>query len=249
MTKEADCFMKFLVDTHSHTIASGHAYSTITEMAEAAAAKGLKALALTEHAPEMPGTCGLFYFQNLDVVPRMQKGIRLLMGAEVNIMDPDGTIDLPENTCRDLDIVVASVHPPCYGLGHTEKENTRAYVEAMKKPYIHIIGHPDDGRFPLDYEVLVRTAKETGKLLELNNSSLRPQSSRKGTRENMITMLDLCRQYEVPVTTGSDAHVNVDAGNFTYIKEVIDYCGFPEELIATANLELLKSFIPSLKNI
>ena len=108
--KEADCFMKFLVDTHSHTIASGHAYSTITEMAEAAAAKGLKALALTEHAPEMPGTCGLFYFQNLDVVPRMQKGIRLLMGAEVNIMDPDGTIDLPENTCRDLDIVVASVH-------------------------------------------------------------------------------------------------------------------------------------------
>ena len=145
MTKEADCFMKFLVDTHSHTIASGHAYSTITEMAEAAAAKGLKALALTEHAPEMPGTCGLFYFQNLDVVPRMQKGIRLLMGAEVNIMDPDGTIDLPENTCRDLDIVVASVHPPCYGLGHTEKENTRAYVEAMKKPYIHIIGHPDDG--------------------------------------------------------------------------------------------------------
>ena len=244
MTKEADCFMKFLVDTHSHTIASGHAYSTITEMAEAAAAKGLKALALTEHAPEMPGTCGLFYFQNLDVVPRMQKGIRLLMGAEVNIMDPDGTIDLPENTCRDLDIVVASVHPPCYGLGHTEKENTRAYVEAMKKPYIHIIGHPDDGRFPLDYE-----AKETGTLLELNNSSLRPQSSRKGTRENMITMLDLCRQYEVPVTTGSDAHVNVDAGNFTYIKEVIDYCGFPEELIATANLELLKSFIPSLKNI
>ena len=233
--------MKFLVDTHSHTIASGHAYSTITEMAEAAAAKGLKALALTEHAPEMPGTCGLFYFQNLDVVPRMQKGIRLLMGAEVNIMDPDGTIDLPENTCRDLDIVVASVHPPCYGLGHTEKENTRAYVEAMKKPYIHIIGHPDDGRFPLDYEVLVRTAKETGTLLELNNSSLRPQSSRKGTRENMITMLDLCRQYEVPVTTGSDAHVNVDAG--------IDYCGFPEELIATANLELLKSFIPSLKNI
>lgn len=102
MTKEADCFMKFLVDTHSHTIASGHAYSTITEMAEAAAAKGLKALALTEHAPEMPGTCGLFYFQNLDVVPRMQKGIRLLMGAEVNIMDPDGTIDLPENPAEIL---------------------------------------------------------------------------------------------------------------------------------------------------
>lgn len=104
--------MKILADTHSHTLASGHAYSTITEMAEAAAAKGLEVLALTEHAPKMPGTCGMFYFQNLDVVPRMQKGVRLLMGAEVNIMDPDGTIDIPEDTCRDLDIVVvkASIH-------------------------------------------------------------------------------------------------------------------------------------------
>ena len=225
--------MRFLADTHSHTLASGHAYSTITEMAEAAAAKGLEVLALTEHAPKMPGTCGMFYFQNLDVVPRMQKGVRLLMGAEVNIMDPDGTIDLSEDTCRDLDIVVASIHPPCYGLGH---------------PYVHIIGHPDDGRFPMDYEVLVRTAKETGTLLELNNSSLRPQSSRKGTRENMLTMLELCRQYEVPVTTGSDAHVNVDAGNFVNVREVIEYCGFPEELIATADLEMLKRFIPSLRN-
>ena len=104
--------MKIIADTHSHTLASGHAYSTIKEMAAAAKARGLKALALTEHAPEMPGTCGLFYFQNLDVVPRECDGIRLLMGAEVNIMDPDGGIDLPESTCRDLDIVVASMHTP-----------------------------------------------------------------------------------------------------------------------------------------
>ena len=238
--------MKILADTHSHTLASGHAYSTITEMAEAAAAKGLEVLALTEHAPKMPGTCGMFYFQNLDVVPRMQKGVRLLMGAEVNIMDPDGTIDIPEDTCRDLDIVVASIHPPCYGLGHTAEENTRAYVEVMKKPYIHIIGHPDDGRFPMDYEVLVRTAKETGTLLEVNNSSLRPQSSRKGTRENMLTMLELCKQYEVPVTTGSDAHVNVDAGNFTNVMDVLAACDFPEELVATLNMDLLRRYIPAL---
>ena len=48
--------MIFKVDTHSHTLASGHAYNTMREMAEAAAAKGLQALAITEHAPEMPGT-------------------------------------------------------------------------------------------------------------------------------------------------------------------------------------------------
>ncbi len=238
--------MKIIADTHSHTLASGHAYSTITEMAQAAAQKGLEVLAITEHAPKMPGTCGLFYFQNLDVVPRRINGVRLLMGAEVNIMDSDGNIDLPEKTCRELDIVVASVHPPCYGTEHTEKENIRAYVEAMKKPYIHIIGHPDDGRFSFDYETLVRTAKETGTLLELNNSSLRPQSSRVRARENMLTMLDLCKQYEVPVTTGSDAHVNVDAGNFCNVKELFSYCGFPEELVATTEIERLKQYIPAL---
>ena len=105
--------MKFEVDTHAHTTASGHAYSTIREMAAAGASKGLKALALTEHAPKMPGTCQIFYFQNLDVVPREMCGIQMLFGAELNIMDPDGTLDLPEKVCKDLDIIIASIHPPC----------------------------------------------------------------------------------------------------------------------------------------
>ncbi len=235
--------MKFIADTHAHTLASGHAYSTIREMAAAAKKRGLQALALTEHAPEMPGTCGLFYFQNMDVVPRETEGIRLLMGAEVNILDPDGNIDLPEKTCRELDIVVASLHTPCYEKTHTPEENIRAYVEAMKKPYINVIGHPDDGRFPFDYEILVKTAKETRTLLEVNNSSMRPASSRVGTRENILTMLDLCKQYDVPVTTGSDAHVDADAGNFRNIREVFEYCNFPEELVVTTDLEMLKPYL------
>lgn len=76
-------------------------------------------------------------------------GMQMLFGAELNIMDPDGTVDLPESICRDLDIVIASIHPPCYGKGHSMEENTRAYIEVMKKPYINITGHPDDGRFPV----------------------------------------------------------------------------------------------------
>ena len=73
--------------------------------------------------------------------------------------------------------------------------------------------------------------------MEVNNSSMRPSSSRKGTRENILTMLDLCKQYDVPVTTGSDAHVDVDAGNFTYVKEVLKFCDFPEELVVTTIFE------------
>ena len=55
-----------ILDLHTHTLASGHAYSTITEMAKAASKQGVKILGITEHAPTIPGTCQLFYFQNLN---------------------------------------------------------------------------------------------------------------------------------------------------------------------------------------
>lgn len=235
--------MEFVVDTHSHTIASGHAYSSIKEMAAAAKERGLEALAITDHAPEMPGSCGLFYFDNLGIVPRQQSGVQLFMGAEVNIMDPDGTIDLPEKVCRNLDIVIASIHPPCYGLDHTPEENLRAYRELMHKPYINIIGHPDDNRFPVDYEALVRMSKETGTLLEINNSSLNPNGVRAGARKSTVVILDLCRQYEVPVSLGSDAHIDYQVADFSYIMEVIEYCGFPEELIVNTDMEKLKPYL------
>ena len=59
--------MNIELDTHTHTLASGHAYSTITEMIDAAVDKGLKLLAITEHAPAMPGSCKDFYFYNLKI--------------------------------------------------------------------------------------------------------------------------------------------------------------------------------------
>ncbi|CUX46760.1 phosphatase [Clostridium sp. C105KSO13] len=235
--------MNFIADTHAHTLASGHAYSTIREMAAAGAKKGLQALALTEHAPEMPGTCHLYYFQNLDVVPREINGLQMLFGTELNIIDSEGNVDLSEKLCKELDIVVASMHTPCFQEEPTVEAVTKAYVETMKKPYVNIIGHPDDGRFPIDYEVLVKAAKETNTLLELNNSSLRPQSSRQNTRENMLILLDLCKQYEVPVTTGSDAHVDVDAGNFSNIEKILKHCNFPEGLVVTTEFEKLKPYL------
>jgi len=88
--------LKYLVDSHSHTIVSGHAYSTRMEMIQAAKTKGLEALALTEHAPKMPGTCHEFYFQNYPVVPRTVDGLHIFMGAELNILDELGTVDLPD---------------------------------------------------------------------------------------------------------------------------------------------------------
>lgn len=232
--------MRIVTDTHAHTLASGHAYNTIKEMAQTAKENGLEILALTEHAPNMPGSCHEFYFHNLRVVPRKQCGIELLLGTEANIMDENGTLDLDSHTLKQMDIVIASIHGPCYGASKSKEENTKAYIKAMENPYVNIIGHPDDGRFPVDYEVLAKAAKEKGVLLEVNNSSLRPGGFRQDTRKNALEMLKYCKMYETMITLGSDAHIDVDAGNFSYALEVLKEADFPKTLIAGTSVEKLK---------
>ena len=235
--------MKIVLDTHAHTLASGHAYNTIREMAKAAADKGLEAIALTDHAPDMPGSCHLFYFQNLRVVPRNQCGVKLFLGTEANILDENGSVDLPDSVLAEMDLVIASIHPPCSKGAKTKKDITNAYLAAMENPHIDIIGHPDDGRFMVDYEAIVKKAKETHTLLELNNSSLRPGGFRVNTRENDLEMLRLCKKYEVPISIGSDAHVDVDLAGFDLAMEVLKECEFPEELVVNTSLERLEKIL------
>ena len=85
--------MTLRMDMHTHTIASGHAYSTLKEMALAAADKGLELLGVTEHGPGIPGTCDEMYFRNIRSIPRTRWGVELMIGAEINITDYDGKLD------------------------------------------------------------------------------------------------------------------------------------------------------------
>ena len=228
--------MRVEIDTHTHTLASGHAYNTINEMAKTAADKGLKGLAITEHAPQMPGTCHLFYFQNLRVVPRKRYGIELLLGTELNIMNEDGEVDLPEETLKTLDIAIASMHTPCFKGERTVEKVTAAYEKVMEHRYVDIIGHPDDGRFPVDMERLVSQAKKTGTLLEVNNSSLRPDGFRENTRENCLRMLKECKKQGAMIVLGSDSHVDVDIAEYPYAEEVLkNHFDFNKEAVSVIN--------------
>ena len=92
--KVAKSCQKVLLDAHTHTVASGHAYSSLQEMAKAAADMGLEVLGITEHGPSVPGTCPTLYFKNMFVVPRRMYSIRLLMGCEINILDTKGSLGL-----------------------------------------------------------------------------------------------------------------------------------------------------------
>lgn len=238
--------MKFVLDSHTHTIASGHAYNTIREMVIAAKEKELELIAITDHGPKMPGAFSDFYFVNFGAVEKNKFGVELLLGSEVNIMDYNGTLDLNDNILKKLDIVIASLHLPCISPG-TKEENTKAYLNVMKNPYVNIIGHPDDSNFLVDFEALVLGAKENNVLLELNNSSLSPDNYRRNTVENDIEMLKLCKKYNVPIVVGSDAHADSAVGDHDLALEVIKRVDFPEELIANCSLEMFKKYINKYK--
>ena len=232
--------MKYVVDIHTHSVISQHAYSTIDENARAAKEKGLKLIAMTDHAPGMKNTAPRAFFTNYHVLPHILHDVELLHGAELNIMDYDGTIDLQQNILETLDIAIASLHPPCIPFG-TEKENTRACIKVMENPFVDILGHPGDPRYPIDVKKIVQTSKETKCLLEINNASLIPGGFRKGSDVVVEQILKYAMEYEVPVVLGSDAHFYMQIGDFTYCQSLLEKVGFPEELVVNTSVEKLKS--------
>ena len=234
--------MKIELDMHTHTLASGHAYSTIQEMARAGAEKGLKLLGITEHTSGIPGTCDPIYFRNLHVVPREMYGVDLMLGAEINILDAKGNMDADEALMKRLDIRIAGIHLLCYEHG-TKEENTFGMIQAIRHPYIQIISHPGDGTAELDFEPIVQASKECGTLLEINNSSLKPARGKQDARANNLGILRLCKQYEVPVILGSDAHISFDIANYQYVYELLHETEFPEALIVNRSVEVFRNYL------
>ncbi|MFA5928650.1 MAG: PHP domain-containing protein, partial [Candidatus Margulisiibacteriota bacterium] len=102
--------MRIVADLHTHSISSGHAYSTIAEMARAAADKGLLGMGITDHGPAMPSGCHHYHFSNLSCLPRTLYGVKLYRGAEANIINQAGELDIKEKVQPCLDYIIASMH-------------------------------------------------------------------------------------------------------------------------------------------
>lgn len=234
--------MKIELDVHTHTLASGHAFSTIQEMARAASEKGLRMLGITEHAPGIPGTCAPIYFRNLHVVPRVMYGVELLLGAEINILDGVGTLDMDDEMMSRLDLRIAGIHSLCYKWG-TREENTTGLINTIRNPYVNIISHPGDGTAELFFEPAVLAARESHTLLEINNSSLKPIRHKESARANNLEILRLCKRYEVPVILGSDAHISFDIASYDYLYPLLAETEFPEDLIMNQSVEKFKEYL------
>ncbi|NLI22416.1 MAG: phosphatase [Clostridiales bacterium] len=233
--------MAMQLDVHTHTLASGHAYGTIAEMCRAARDKGLALLGITEHTSGIPGTCDDFYFVNFSVVPRRWEGVRLLLGAEINIVDYEGTLDLSEYYMKRIDLRIAGIHSQCYRFG-TMAQNTAAVLGAIQNPYVHIISHPDDGNCPLDYKAVVDAAARHDVLLEINNNALR-SPGRKDSVHNSLTLLRLCRQRDYPVLLSSDAHFMADVANVALVLPLLREANFPDELVINYDLARFDQFL------
>ncbi len=236
--------MRLLADLHTHTVASGHAFSTITELATAAAGKGLELIAFTDHGPSVPGGAHAWYFWNTKAVPETLSGVRILRGCEANVADTDNGLDLPDEILGMLDLVAVGFHPLTGFDDANRTRNTRALVRAMSNPLVDIVTHPGNSdEFPVDVATVVATAVERGVALELNNHSFDPASSRSAASYGERRVAIAARDAGALITIGSDAHFHDQVGTFEQALVVVEEIGFPLSRIVNRDAASVLEFL------
>jgi len=194
-----------LGDLHAHTNDSD-GYDSLENMADAARSKGLQYLAITDHSRRMAFAHGLDangllrQMDRIDEFNAKLQGFVLLKGVEVDILE-DGTLDLPQDVLRRLDVVVGAVHS---GFGLSQEKQTARLLRAMDSPCFSILAHPtgrlinERAPYGVDLPRVIRHARERGCFLELNAQPTR------------LDLTDLaCRMAKsegVLVSINSDAH-------------------------------------------
>ena len=162
-------------DLHMHTTASDGA-ATILEMAEAAKARGLKYIAITDHSKRVSMANGLdavrlrAHWEEIRKARAKISGIEILCGIECDILE-DATMDLPDDVLAEADWVVAVLH---YGLQQPRDQVMKRLMTAITNPHVNIIGHPT-GRMigkregaDIDITEMLKAAADHGVMMEIN---------------------------------------------------------------------------------
>ena len=231
--------MKFEVDTHTHTVLSGHAQSTLLENAAAAAKAGLKGIVLTDHGPQIPMASPDFTISTYSFFPKIIDGVRIYFGAEANITDFAGSLDIREKYLTMLDFVIAGLHGFVIDPG-TKAQNTDAVIAALESPYIDMISHPDNPSYELDYEAFIKETGRLGKVVEINEHSI---FYRQGAAQNTLIILQLCMKHGVRIAVSSDAHISLNIGIYDAVQKLLEQCGFPAELIVNLTQERFEDYL------
>ena len=167
-------------DLHTHSNWSD-GRNEIAVMAAAAAERGYRYIALTDHTQSLAVARGLtperFRARAGEIAAvNAQRGMaRVLSGAEVDIL-PDGSLDLPDDCLAELDVVVASVHT---ALEQSREEITQRVLRALRSPHVDVLAHPTSrrldrrGETQVDVDAVIAEAVKTGTALEINSSPFR----------------------------------------------------------------------------
>jgi putative hydrolase len=253
--------MRILCDTHTHTIFSRHAYSTIEECVCAAAERGLELYAATDHfsamlfpdRPEGPDLRDYQFFLNLHDWPRLWHGVEVLRGCEADIVDLEGHLfghdvavtrgiagdlrakptTLMKQVFEQCDYVVASVHGQDFLQDATYEQVTEVYLRALAAPKVLTLGHIDRTDKEFDVAAVLEAARDAHRLIEINEASLARRKPAKRCR----AMVELCAKLRCLVVVNSDTHIAYKIGCFDRALALLDELGFPEELVANRTAE------------
>ncbi len=201
-------------DLHIHSEWSD-GICTIDEMAEAARKKGYKYIAITDHSRSLKIAGGLSNKERLEQIDLIRKtdkkkGIKILAGAEVDILD-DGSIDYPDDILRRLDVVIAAIHT---GFKQPKDKITGRIIKAINNKYVDIIAHPT-GRlmgtrdaYEIDIERILKAAKDTDTAIEINAYPERLDLDHAGCR--------MAKDLGVMLAVSTDAHMKEQLDNMRY---------------------------------
>jgi len=184
---------------------------TMLEMARAAAKRGIKVIAFTDHSISLGVTGGLSMERHADQqveIEAAQKelgtSIRILHASEVEIK-ADGSLDYPDEFLASLDLVVASMHT---GLRQPREKVTQRTINAIRNPHVDIIGHPTGRLIPeregadLDMDAVLAAAAESGVALEINAHPSRLDLDDVYARR--------AKELGIPISINTDAHSEAD---------------------------------------
>ncbi len=233
--------MNIIADTHCHTVASSHAYSTIIENINEAAKQNLYAIAITDHGKTMPSPPGTWYFENLKIIPKKINGVNVLRGIEANILNSRGELDIP--TLKEnfrFDWIIASIHDVAFSGERDMDSCTETWMNVAKNPVVNVVGHSGLSSFVYDYEKVIPEFGRNGKLVEINNSSF---NVRPGSTQNCKKIAEICKKHKVSIIVNSDAHFCMQVGKFEKALKLLKEIDFPEELVINADVNRFKSYL------
>ena len=258
--------LRFACDIHTHTLWSRHAYSTVEENVRAAAEAGLELIGITEHYSEMlhPGNDirDFQYFLNFEVWPEVWHGVRLMYGAEADIVDTEGHLfgwDVPvtrgltgaavkeekslkETVFERCQYVIASIHNKDFTRDAGVVANTQMYINALADPKVIMLGHIGRSGVEIDFDEVICAARDMGKLIEINEHSFHGHLKADSVERCRI-VAEKCAEHGCKVAVSTDAHISCDVGVFDSARAMLEEIDFPEELVVTRSAESFLGFL------